>query len=656
MTSETSPAPSLRPSRRTLLQGSAAVAAAAAATTAGPRRLFDAAAAEAPAHRGVFGYGVASGDPTGSAIVIWTRATPPPRRHGDPVATPGSGLGAPLEVTWELALDEEFRRVVRRGTVRTSATSDHTVKVDVTGLAAYTRYWYRFRAAGETSPVGRTQTAPDEPQTIHALRFALVSCSNYNGGYFTAYRALGKRADLDFVLHVGDYIYEYGNGADRYGPAALAGKRDTLPEGEILTLADYRLRHAIHKADPDLQLAHAQHPFITIFDDHEVANNAWATGAENHTPGVEGDFAARRQAAYQAYLEWLPFRLPEQRTVPHQGTRFFKRFTFGPLGDLSVLETRQNRSKQIDVPPFTTVGGGFIPTGVSTAVDGALASPARHLPEPEQLAWLEDGVATPGGWHLVGNQVILAPIRFPGDIFGAPGYTLLNSDQWDGYQADQAALLGRLAERPASAGDVVVLTGDIHASFATDLPATLPAAGTAAYVGTPYESVGVEFVCPSVTSDGFYEQVVAQLAATGAPPEALVAQTQVVAQYVGGYNAWVKYLEGIGHGYVLVDVTPERVQADFFQTPHPTSALPDPRTDPTVEPAYATSWQTLAGSRRLSPASAPIGPRADEPHEVVRRDRRPFAYPDTVRHGDFAPSRRTPAFPYGRVDLRSLKD
>ncbi|MEO6509717.1 MAG: alkaline phosphatase D family protein [Nocardioides sp.] len=645
-----------RPSRRTLLRGSAVAAAAAGA---GPLRLFDVAAANAAAKKGIFGYGVASGDPTADAVMIWTRATPPPRGKGDPVATPGSGLGAPLNVTWEMSLDEDFHRIVRRGVVRTSPASDHTVKVDVTGLATYTRYWYRFRAEGEVSPVGRTQTAPDEANHVHALRFALVSCSNYNGGYFTTYRAIGERADLDFVLHVGDYIYEYGNGADRYGPPALVGKRDTLPDGEILVLTDYRLRHAVHKADPDLQKAHAQHPFIAIFDDHEVANNTWATGAENHTPGVEGDFAARRQAAYQAYLEWLPFRLPEQQTVPHQGTRFFKKFTFGSLGDLSVLETRQNRSRQIDVPPFTTTGGGFIPSGISPAVDGALAAPSRHLPEPDQLAWLEDGLGEQRAWHLVGNQVILAPIRFPGAIFGAPGFTLLNSDQWDGYAADQGALLAHLAGRPAAAGDVVVLTGDIHSSWATDLPSAGPAPGTAAFVGTPYDSVGVEFVCPSVTSDGFYEIATATLTTGGVtPPAEVVAdQTDAAAGFVGGYNAWVKYLDGIGHGYVLVDVTPERVQADFFHTPRPTSALPDPRTDPSVEPAYKASWQTLAGSRRLSTATAPIGARSDEPHESGgKHGRAVFPYPARVRHGAYVATRKPPAHLDPRIDLRSLKD
>ncbi len=650
-TQTTTPGSAPRPSRRTLLQASA-VGVAAAAAAAGPLRVFDVAAAEAPAHRGIFGYGVASGDPTGDAVVIWTRVTPPRRRPRDPVATPGSGLGAPTTVRWEVALDEEFTQVVARGVVRTSPESDHTVKVDVTGLTPYTRYWYRFRVDEQTSPVGRTQTAPDEAGRTHALRFALVSCSNYTGGYFTTYRALSKRDDLDFVLHVGDYIYEYGNGDDRYGPPELAGTRDSQPAGETLVLSDYRLRHAIHKADPDLQLVHARHPFITIFDDHEVANNAWEDGAENHQPG-EGDFMTRRRAAYQAYLEWLPFRLPDQ-AVSHDGTRFFKRFTFGTLGDLSVLETRQNRSRQIDAPGFTSTGGGFIPTGASPVVDGALAAPGRHLPEPKQLSWLQDGLAEPKGWHLVGNQVILAPIRFPGAVLGAPAnLLLLNSDQWDGYQADQAALLARAGDQPAGAGDLVVLTGDIHSSWAIDLPATLPAPGTAAFAGTPYTSVGVEFVCPSVTSDGFYEIV--RAGQPNVPPEAVAAQIDGLAQYLGGYNAWLKYLDGVGHGYVLVDVTPERVQADFFHSPRPTTARPDPRVDPTAEPTYAVSWQTLAGSRRLSAATAPIAQRTDEPHQSGGR-RGQKDYPRQVRHADFRPSRRTPDFPHGPVDLRSLKD
>lgn len=600
------------PSRRTFLK-SAAVAAAAVAVPV--VRGFDAEAAAAPAAAGIFGYGVASGDPTATAVVIWTRATPPNRR-GEPVAAPGSGLGGPLPVVWEVARDPGFRHLARLGVVLTSAASDHTVKVDVDRLDPYTRYYYRFRSRGQTSPVGRTQTAPDVAGQVRALRLALVSCSNYTGGYFAAYRALARRTDLDFVLHVGDYLYEYGNGADRYGPPGLAGTRDSQPATETVDLRGYRLRHALHKADPDLAAAHAQHPFITIFDDHEVANNTWRLGAENHTAD-EGNFLARRRAAYQSYLEWMPFRLPEQQVVPHQGTRFFKRFTFGALGDLSVLETRQNRSQQVDFAPFGTRDGGFIPDS-DPATNAALADPARHLPEPEQLRWLQDGVAArTGPWHLVGNQVVLAPVRFPGAAVGRPASpTVLNSDQWDGYQADQAQLIGHLGATPRSAGDVVVLTGDIHSSWAIDIPAD-----RATYAATG-ASVGVEIVCPSVTSDGFFEAVSA--ATRGLATEAQVAATRGVTAGVRAVSPWVRYLDGVGHGFTLLDVTPERVQADFHLTPVPTSAVPDPRVLPAgPEPALASSWVTTAGSRRVVPAAGPIGPRADVPAEAPARPGRP---------------------------------
>ena len=586
-------------------------AAVGAAAILAPLRLFDEDAAAAPASRGIFGYGVASGDPTAEAVVIWTRATPP-APAGQPVATPGSGRGQPMSVRWEVALDPDFDEVVAKGRVRTSATSDHTVKVDVDELEPYTRYWYRFRAGGQLSPVGRTQTAPDEAGKVHALRLALVSCSNYTGGYFSAYRSIARRDDLDFVLHVGDYIYEYGNGTDRYGPKSLVGKRDNVPETETIDLRGYRLRHALHKADPDSALAHQMHPWITIFDDHEVANNTWATGAENHTPGAEGDFLQRRREAYEAYLEWMPFRLPEQKSVPHQGTRFFKRFTFGALADLSVLETRQNRSKQVDVAPFTKVGGGFIPTGIPD-VDRELANPSRHLLEPEQLSWLEGALAdTRRPWHLIGNQVVITPVRWPGAVLGVPSVpTLVNSDQWDGYQADQQRLIAHLGAQPRTAGDAVVLTGDIHSSWAMDLPLTK---------SPGYTPVGVEFVCPSVTSDGFYE-LIQDVVPAGTPAEGAVAVTRGATAGVRAANPWISYLDGLGHGYTVIDVTPERVQADFFHTPVPTSALPDPRIDPAVEPAYAISWQTVAGSRRVSPASGPVGQRTDHPHEPEENDR-----------------------------------
>jgi alkaline phosphatase D len=600
-------------SRRSILRGGAAAAAALGVTALSTESAL--AAVTQVARSGVFGFGVASGDATATEVLLWTRVTP----RAD--AVPGSGIGPSTRVEWEVAADEAFRKVIRKGRTTTDASRDHTVKVVATELAPYTRYWFRFRALGATSPVGRTQTSPDEPGRTHALRLAFVSCSNYTGGYFTAYRGIAARDDLDLVLHLGDYVYEYGNtpavpgvqgSGDRYGPAALVGVRDHQPPVEMVSLQDYRVRHALYKTDPDLQAAHARHPWVVIFDDHEITNDAYATGAENHEqqddpdtpytgPGepagdrAEGDFLTRRARAFQAYREWMPIREPSSwQPAPHRGEQFFRRFRFGDLADLSVLETRQNRSQQV---PTTTTGPGGVPT-----VNPALADPSRHLPEPEQLSWLTRGLTgSRRTWHLLGNQTVFARVyAVPRDNVGVLPGQVFNADQWDGYQADQAALLSAMGR---ASTDPVVLTGDIHSSWANELPerpdATYVVAGG---------SVGVEFVCPSVTSDGFKE-----LLGTAAAAQAATTAFQAA-------NPWVRYLDGIGHGYAVVDVTPQRVQTDFFfiRSGGDKGLALDPRTDPGAQTAWESSWQTVKGSRRVTGPVAQLGPRSDSPRTATR--------------------------------------
>jgi alkaline phosphatase D len=554
--------------RRTLLKASAATAAVA---TVGLPQVTRAAT------RGPFRHGVASGDPLGTAVVIWTRVTP------TAAATPGSGKGAPTRVTWEVAADRGFRRVVKRGVVTTSALTDHSVKVDVRGLAPYTEYHYRFTALGTTSPVGRTQTAGDDG-TTHALRMALVSCSNYQGGYFTPYRYVAQRTDLDLVLHLGDYFYEYGNGADRYGPDTLVGKRDHVPATEPTTLAAYRARHAHYKTDVDLQAAHAAHPWIVIFDDHEVTNDTYDTGAENHQAG-EGDFLARRRQAYQAYVEWMPIRLPG---AGGKGTRFWRRFSFGPLADLSVIDTRQNRSE-----PVAGAAGGLF--GFDSP---EINDPARVLMEPEQMAWLTDGIKDGSRrWHLIGNQTVFARCAAGRDLPGRDALldagipiqgAVFNTDQWDGYGDDQLEVLQAMAASPV---DTVVLTGDIHSSWANDLPLD---SGT--YVPGVNGSVGVEFVCPSVTSDGFAEIL-------GGEEQATAATTALQAS-----NPHLRYLDGIGHGYAVLDVTPDAVQTDFF--------FVSDREDPAATQSLASSWRSEHGSKSVVEAAGPVGPRSDSPRRL----------------------------------------
>jgi alkaline phosphatase D len=235
-----------------------------------------------------FRHGVASGDPLPDAVVLWTRVSPTPD------ATPGSGVGPPIDVRWQIARDRDFRHVVDRGTVHTGPRRDHTVKIDATGLAPDTTYYYRFVADGHCSRIGRTATAPAHHATSRRLRLGVVSCANWQAGWFSAYRHLARRDDLDAVLHLGDYLYEYGPGEYGLGQSNV-DVRGHRPKHEMVTLADYRRRHGQYKTDPDLADLHAVVPWIVTWDDHETANDAWRGGAENHDAG-EGDWPTRKAA------------------------------------------------------------------------------------------------------------------------------------------------------------------------------------------------------------------------------------------------------------------------------------------------------------------------------------------------------------------------
>ncbi|MCS7086945.1 MAG: alkaline phosphatase D family protein, partial [Bacteroidia bacterium] len=271
-----------------------------------------------------FYHGVASGDPLSDRVVIWTRVTPEAEQSG------------PITVEWEMSPNLDFSPVVRSGTFVTDESRDYTVKVDVTGLAPRTYYYYRFKALGTTSIIGRTKTAPAD--YVEQLRFAFGSCSNYSGGYFTAYEDIGRRNDLDAVIHLGDYIYEY---------AAFGATRLHDPPKEILTLEDYRMRYSQYRLDQDLRLAHQQYPFITIWDDHEVANDAYKDGAQNHTESEEGPYSDRKNAAMQAYFEWLPVRESGSLSHPYRGWR---KISYGGLLDIFVLDTRHEaREKQAPI-------------------------------------------------------------------------------------------------------------------------------------------------------------------------------------------------------------------------------------------------------------------------------------------------------------------
>jgi len=275
-----------------------------------------------------FEHGVASGDPLADGFVIWTRVS--------------AAAGEPVAVQWQVAGDASMATVLRKGVFRTGPDSDYTVKVDVRGLPSGAQLYYQFSVEGVESPVGKSRTLPSGD--VGEARFAVVSCASYPTGYFHVYREIANRDDIDAVLHLGDYIYEYGMGGYATEHAEELN-RVPDPPNELMTLSDYRRRHAQYKADPDSQAMHAAHPVIAIWDDHEIANDAWRDGAENHNED-EGGWAARRDAAIRAYFEWMPIR----GDVDGENTRIFRQFRFGNLLSLIMLDTRlhgRDRQPQI---------------------------------------------------------------------------------------------------------------------------------------------------------------------------------------------------------------------------------------------------------------------------------------------------------------------
>jgi alkaline phosphatase D len=509
---------------------------------------------------------VASGDPRPGAVVLWTRVTP------DPTATPGSGVGPAVDVDWEVASTEDFADVVAHGTVGTGPERDHTVRVDATGLAAATPYWFRFRWGEAHSPVGRTATAPAEDAAVARLTVGVVSCADLQVGWFAAYRHLAARRDLDLVVHLGDYLYEY---APPDATSGIPGVRRHDPPQEAVHLADYRRRHAQYKTDPDLQALHAAVPWVVTWDDHETANNAWSGGAANHQPVTEGDWTDRRAAARQAYAEWMPVGAAPDGPL-------YRRLRWGALAGLSMLDLRSYRDR-----------------AVTGAGDPTLEDPGRTLIGPAQEAFLlrflsDDSVR----WKLVGNPVMFAPVRYPDTLdpavsaalaalFGIPADrpVVLNPDQWDGYPAARARVLRHLTA--GRIRNAVFLTGDMHSGWAAEIPADAADVTDRAAPSAPGgRSVGVELVCASVTSSNLGDAL-----GPGAVLEAADAAVRAA-------NPHVRYVDLAAHGYSVLEVTPERVQMDWFR-------LVD-RADPHSAAVPAASWAVSDGRTTLRRAD-PLG-------------------------------------------------
>lgn len=461
-----------------------------------------------------FLYGVASGDPLADRVILWTHA-----RYPD--------SDVAVDLNWEVASDNGFASIVKSGTVTATAATGFTAKVDASGLAANTEYFYRFRQGQHASAVGRARTLPTG--SVSEVRLAVLSCANYPAGFFNVYAEVAK-SDAQFALHLGDYIYEYAAGGYASANADKLG-RVVQPVTELLTLADYRLRHAQYRSDPDAKDLHARLPMIAVWDDHEIANDSYQDGAENHDPAKEGSFAARRAAALQAWHEWMPVR-----SGADQG-QIYRSFDFGNLLSLHMLDTRLvGRDQQVTIEQLLN------PATQASAL-AALSSPTRQLLGQTQLQWLQGQMsASKASWQVLGQQVLMARMTVPLSILNAlnPANTsptavadgakavtdyltakatpvaartpaqqaLLNPainpelgynlDAWDGYPAAREYVLGTAAQLGKK---LVVLAGDTHNAWHSSL--TL----------MDGRKVGEEFATSSVSSPGL-ENYLAAL-----PPE-----------------------------------------------------------------------------------------------------------------------------------------
>ncbi|XVQ09856.1 alkaline phosphatase D family protein [Spirillospora sp. CA-255316] len=442
--------------RRELILAGGALGLGAAAAGFSPSRAW----AEPRFASDPFALGVASGDPWPDGVVLWTKLAP------EPLAVDGSGGMPPrkVEVGWEVAADDRFRRVVRRGRTFAVPELGHSVHVEVRGLEPAREYFYRFRVRGGLSPVGRTRTAPPPWADLRSLSFAAVSCQAWFEGFYTAYRHLSEE-DLAVVFHLGDYIYENpidANGGVRNTPVA--------PElrPEPYDLVQYRLRHALHRFDPDILAAHAAHPFVVVWDDHEIDDN-WVGDIPKANEDPAG-FAQRKTAAAQAFYEYLPLRLPNKPS----GTdaRLYRRLGYGRLAGFHVLDTRQFRADQA--------------CGDRTSDCADRLLPGRTVLGDEQEAWLYEGLGrSRARWNIIPQQIPVTQVdTVPGD-----GRAFV-MDFWDGYKPARDRLFDELVERKVS--NPVVLTGDMHRHMAADLRLDFDDPGS--------RTIGVEFVGTSIST------------------------------------------------------------------------------------------------------------------------------------------------------------
>ncbi|MDA0650312.1 MAG: alkaline phosphatase D family protein [Proteobacteria bacterium] len=511
-----------------------------------------------------FTHGIASGDPLADRVILWTRVLP------------GSGNAAAVACTWQVATDDSFDTVVAGGEATARAERDYTVKVDAAGLTPGTSYCYRFMSHGVTSPVGCTRTLP--VGAVSEFKMAVASCSNYPQGFFHAYRDIAK-SELDVVLHLGDYLYEYPVGEYVNPVAEETLGRKVEPEHEILVLEDYRMRHGLYRTDPDLLAAHAAHPWITVWDDHEMMNDTWRAGAENHDEG-EGDFFERIHAARQAYHEWMPIRTGAEGD---QGV-IYRAFQVGDLADLIMLDTRLvGRDQQLNYGRDIEPAGGL-----KAFIKDHLNAAERQLLGAAQEQWLQNAVqsskARGATWQLLGQQVLMGklniPVIPPEELaklelseyarprveqtqqlapYGLPS----NLDAWDGYPAARERLFAMLG---AHATNPISLAGDTHNGWAFNL------------TNQKGEAVGVEWGTPGVSSPGLENYV-------PLPPDQMQALLK-------GASPELVACDTAQRGWTHVTLTPEAATAQW--------RFVSSVTEPTYQTSAGEPLVTLRNARKLA--------------------------------------------------------
>ncbi|WP_367110453.1 alkaline phosphatase [uncultured Psychrobacter sp.] len=537
-----------------------------------------------------FDHGVASGDPLSDRIILWTRVTP---------RTSGSRQ---FTVQWLIARDDQMSEIVKQGEIATSAVKDYTVKVDVDGLKPNTVYYYQFKVGNQTSRVGRTKTLP--VGQVDKVKLAVFSCANYPAGFFHVYADAAKRDDLDVFVHLGDYIYEYGrtttdlqgNVIPAYASAnAAAIHREVEPEQEVVSINEYRTRYAQYKTDLDLQDLHAAVPMIAVWDDHELANDTYENGAENHQPALEGSWDDRKLAAITAYHEWMPIRNKVQSEV-------YRRFDFGDLLSLHMLDTRViGRDEQLNYANFIkadATGNAYIDAAAFTV---ATNNPERQLLGLRQSNWLVNQMQqSKATWQMLGQQILMGRMNIPAPVIlnladprlglSIDAYLALvnkaqtnpqaltaeeqailaqpaipyNTDAWDGYGAARELVL---TAAKSLNKNLVVLAGDTHNAWANNLTTA------------DGEPVGVEFATSSVSSPGFEEYL------PEVPPATLQA---VLIQLIDG----LEYMNPNQRGYMAITVTPESCQSEWI--------FVSDILMPTYSSAVEQTLTVVAGENRIS--------------------------------------------------------